>query len=134
MKNRRFLAVEILKRTLLGLLVIAGFSAIVMILWNLLMPQLLGLKLINFWQALGIFTLTRILFGHFGGGKPGERPGNDFRGDNHIREKWLEMTDDERRDFFTKRKDSFRDHPFSREDFWGRRTNRKAQNEDTEGE
>ena len=134
MKNRRFFAIEILKRTLLGLLVITGFSAIVMVLWNLLIPQLFGLKFINFWQALGLFALTRILFGHFGGGKPGERPGNDLRRNNHIREKWLEMTDEERKDFFNRRNDFFRDGPFSREDFWKRKTNRTTPDDAAEGE
>ena len=134
MKDRRFFAIEILKRTLLGLLVITGFSAIVMVLWNLLIPQLFGVKFINFWQALGIFALTRILFGHFGGGRPGERSGNDLRGNNQIREKWLEMTDEERKDFFNRRNDFFRDGPFSREDFWKRKTNRTTPDDVAEGE
>jgi len=35
-------------------------------LWNLLMPQILGLPAISFWQALGLLMLSRILFGGHG--------------------------------------------------------------------
>jgi len=42
-------------------------SAIVMILWNWLLPDILGAKAITFWQAAGIFVLSKILFGGFGG-------------------------------------------------------------------
>lgn len=31
-------------------------------LWNWLMPAIFGIKLITFWQALGINLFTRILF------------------------------------------------------------------------
>lgn len=135
MRNKRFTVTEILKRTLLGLLVISAFSTIVMVLWNLLIPEIFGLKAINFWQAVAMFALTRILFGHFWGGRPGEHHHHhDFGKDNHIREKWMEMTSEERREFFNRRKDFFRNHPFNREDFWKRRTNRTDQNETTEGE
>ena len=51
-----------------------GFAAfialggwVVMLLWNWLAPALFGLRLINFWQALGLLALCRILFGGFGG-------------------------------------------------------------------
>lgn len=134
MNNKRFLAIEIIKRAWIGLLVITGFSALVMVLWNLLIPEIFGLKLINFWQAAGLFALCRILFGHFGGGKPGEHHGPGLRRDNHIREKWMNMTEEEREDFVHRRKDFFRERPFNREDLWGKRTNRKAQDETTRGE
>ncbi len=48
------------------LLAIAMFfvvSAIVMVLWNNLLPEILGVKTINFWQAAGILILSKILFG-----------------------------------------------------------------------
>jgi len=32
-------------------------------LWNWLMPDIFGLKVINFWQALGLNLLASILFG-----------------------------------------------------------------------
>jgi hypothetical protein len=56
-------------------LAIAGFAAfvfvgglVVMWLWNWLLPPIVGWREITFWQALGLLTLCRILFGRFGGG------------------------------------------------------------------
>jgi hypothetical protein len=37
------------------------------LLWNWLMPALFGLRTIGIWQALGLFLLSRILFGGWGG-------------------------------------------------------------------
>ena len=44
------------------------FGEIVMHLWNGLMPALFGLKMITFWQAIGLLILARILVGGLGGG------------------------------------------------------------------
>jgi uncharacterized membrane protein len=41
-------------------------GTIVMLLWNWLAPALFGLRLITFWEALGLLVLCRILFGGFG--------------------------------------------------------------------
>lgn len=38
-------------------------------LWNILLPDILGVKAINYWQSLGILVLSKILFGGFGGKK-----------------------------------------------------------------
>ena len=46
---------------------------VVMHLWNWLAPALFGLRLITFWQALGLLALCRILFGGFGLGGGGHR-------------------------------------------------------------
>ena len=47
-------------------LFIAIGGEVVLHLWNWLLPPLLGLREITFWQALGILALCRILFGGFG--------------------------------------------------------------------
>lgn len=39
---------------------VIGFS--LMWLWNWLMPELFGLTVINFWQAIGLFILCSLLF------------------------------------------------------------------------
>jgi len=44
------------------LIVTAGFGSAVLHLWNWLMPDLFGLKHINYWQALGLIGLSWILF------------------------------------------------------------------------
>lgn len=48
---------------------------LIMYLWNWLLPPLFGLRLITFWQALGLLLLCRILFGSWtgGGGDRGHR-------------------------------------------------------------
>lgn len=38
-------------------------GAVVMALWNWLVPSLFGLPAVTFWQALGLLALSRILFG-----------------------------------------------------------------------
>jgi hypothetical protein len=78
------------------LLVIAGifvFGNIVMLLWNALMPVIFHLPVIDFWQALGLLVLSKILFGGFRGGGP--RP---FWRDK-ARQKWMNMTPEEREKF-----------------------------------
>jgi len=37
----------------------------VQLLWNVLMPEIFGLKIISFWQAFGLLLLSKILFGGF---------------------------------------------------------------------
>ena len=60
---------------ILGMLLFVAFGgALVMQLWNWLLPQLFAWPEITFWQALGLLALCRILFGGFGfrgGGRPG---------------------------------------------------------------
>jgi hypothetical protein len=95
-------SLHIWKHGLLGLVAIAGFGAIVMLLWNWLAPAIFGAAVINFWQALGLLALSKILFGGFGGGFGGRGFGAHGRWDgnrNAIREKWMTMTLEERKDF-----------------------------------
>lgn len=54
-----------------GIVALVGF--VVMTLWNNLLPDILHVSTITFWQAIGIFVLCKILFGF--GGKPGGRGG-----------------------------------------------------------
>ena len=54
---------RILGHIALVLLAAAGFSAIMMFLWNALLPDIFGMASINFWQACGLLVLARILFG-----------------------------------------------------------------------
>ncbi len=50
-----------------GLVILFGFG--IMWLWNWLMPEIFGLTTLNYWQAIGIFILFKILLGGcaFGG-------------------------------------------------------------------
>ncbi|MFA7272682.1 MAG: hypothetical protein WC044_02385 [Crocinitomicaceae bacterium] len=44
------------------------FGFVLMWLWNALMPEIFGLQAITYWQAVGLFVLSKLLFGGFGGG------------------------------------------------------------------
>ena len=43
----------------------AVVSLILFLLWNWLMPTIFGLPVINYWQALGLLLLSKILFSGF---------------------------------------------------------------------
>jgi hypothetical protein len=70
---------------------VVGF--VLMSLWNWLMPALFGLRVITFWQAVGLFILGKLLFGGFRGG-PGRR---HWR--HRMEERWEQMTPQEREKF-----------------------------------
>jgi hypothetical protein len=73
---------------------IAIFGEVVMHLWNWLLPPLFGWRQINFWQALGLLVLCRILFGGFGG------HGHDrSKSRRPSSERWERMTPEEREKF-----------------------------------
>jgi len=81
---------------ILGMVVfIAIGGEVVRLLWNWLAPELFGLRPINFWQAIGLLTLCRILFGGFGMGGGSQRSNARRR----MRERWEEMTPEERERF-----------------------------------
>jgi hypothetical protein len=85
-----------LKFVLFAVAAILVFGFVVMHLWNWLMPSLFGWRFINFWQALGLFVLSRILFGGFRGRPAGPR---DWR--HRMLERWDHMTLEEREKFRT---------------------------------
>jgi len=99
---------------LLVLLAIAGFSAITMLLWNALLPSIFGITSINFWQALGMLALIRILFGNIG---INEMKRAHYRHHSHIREKWINMTPEERQKFINKRRQFGFGNPFGEDIF-----------------
>ena len=72
------------------------FGAVVMGLWNAILPAVLGVKAITFLQALGILLLSKILFGGFGGKRWGGH-GQEWR--QKMKEKWTNMTPEEREKF-----------------------------------
>ncbi len=74
---------------ILGLLLVSFLGGeIVMRLWNWLVPGLFGLHAINFWQALGLLILSRILFGSHGFGRRCGR--------GRLHDKWEKMSPEDR--------------------------------------
>lgn len=47
----------------------------VMLLWNAVLPPVLGVNSLGYWQAGGLLLLCRILFGGFGFQRPKGGPG-----------------------------------------------------------
>ncbi|HAA10708.1 MAG TPA: hypothetical protein DCE41_03045, partial [Cytophagales bacterium] len=50
---------------------LVGFSVVVMLLWNAVLPAVLGVAEITWLQALGLLALSRIFFGSWGRGGGG---------------------------------------------------------------
>lgn len=76
-------------------LLLAGaalLGAVVMLLWNWVMPGLIqGIAPLDYWRALGLLVLSRILFGGF--------RGRGLRHDPQQWQRWQQMTPEEREQF-----------------------------------
>ena len=92
-----------------GLAILLGF--IIMWLWNGLMPNIFGLPTVTFWQAVGLFILSKILLGGFGGGSSSKNKNsdvcdsgkgkkkNDFSKWEHYGKFWEEQGDQAYQDY-----------------------------------
>jgi len=69
------------------------FGFIVMHLWNCILPGVIGVTTITFWQALGILVLAKILFGGMHGAHGHCR--SHLHGPE-MRHKWMHMSAEER--------------------------------------
>ncbi len=107
------------KPLLLGAGIAALLGLVVMSLWNALLPEIIGVKAIGFWQALGLLVLCRILFGGLG-----FRPGMFGMARRRMHERWMQMTPEQREEFMQHRRNRFgqRGH---RCDWHGRRDERE---------
>jgi len=95
-------------------------SFVVMQLWNNLLPAILHVSAITFWQAMGIFILCKILFGFGKGGGPrwgGRGPWMRHR----MEERFKNMTPEEKEKFKQKMRERgcgpwghHEGHPFNR--------------------
>ncbi len=75
-----------------------GISALIMALWNAILPEIAHFSTITYWQAFGLLILCRLLFGgfRFGGGHRGHwgRP--------QWKEKFMNMSEEEKAAFKSK--------------------------------
>jgi hypothetical protein len=81
------------KAVAFALLAVVGLGVVglvVMTLWNWLAPGLFGGHTIDFWQALGLFVLARLLVGGF------RRGGHHGHWRGRMAERWAAMSDEER--------------------------------------
>lgn len=67
---------EIIGGGIILVIIIVGlattFGYVIMRLWNWLMPMIFGLPVLTFWQAAGLFILSKLLLGGIGGGNGGK--------------------------------------------------------------
>lgn len=81
-------------------------GGVVMWLWNAILPDLVDVHAITYWQAVGLLVLCRILFGNFRKPGPwGPSGGNGPRSHakrHYWREKWREMSPEEREEMKAK--------------------------------
>jgi hypothetical protein len=73
---------------------VAVLSLVVMSLWNALIPSLFHGPTLQYWQAVGLLVLSRILFGGFKG-RHGWHGHGRWRGEMWRRH-WESMTPEER--------------------------------------
>lgn len=90
-------------------LALAAFTLLgwtTMTLWNWLLPTLLNLPVISFWQALGLLLLSRILFGNWGGGGSWKNKTCGHQREAHwknkIKERWNTMSETEQNEWRNK--------------------------------
>lgn len=94
----------------LGILVIVGAaSGVVYGLWNGVLVDVLGVKVISYWQALGLLILAKILFGGF----PGRRCGGFGPPWKHrmMMEHWQSLTPEQREQMRDEMRRRFGDWP-----------------------
>lgn len=98
---------RMMKPLILGVALLVVLGLLVMSLWNALLPAILGVKSVGFWQALGVLVLCRILFGGLG-----FRPGmfGMARAHRRMHERWMQMTPEQRDEFIRQRRDGFGHH------------------------
>jgi Ca2+/H+ antiporter, TMEM165/GDT1 family len=76
----------------IGAIFLMGF--LVMQLWNHVLVDVTHVSIINFWQALGLFALAKILFSGFHGGRWGRHEWKQ-----KMQQKWMNMSPEEKEKF-----------------------------------
>jgi hypothetical protein len=105
----RFIFIPIAVAAFLSL---TGF--VVMQLWNNLLPGILHVGVITFWQAIGIFILCKILFGFGKGGHGwGGRGGAPWMR-HKMEERFRNMTPEQKEKFKEKMRDRANCGPWGR--------------------
>ena len=109
------------------LVAIAAFGVVTMLLWNALLPSILGVASINIWQAFGLLVLTRLLFGGMNADMMMHKSHDHF---HHVHDKWKKMTPEQQKQFIQERRHfRFGYNPFGQECF-GANEQEKSKKED----
>lgn len=101
--RRKFRLAKILFFVLIAAALLGVMSAVVMWLWNAILPPVTGVGTLNYWQAMGLLILFRILSGGFR--FRGFRSRRNTTRRWQWREKWMNMSEEERAEFKAKWKE-----------------------------
>ncbi|MEP7279341.1 MAG: hypothetical protein ABI813_11905 [Bacteroidota bacterium] len=99
MKRGTWFFKKAIKVLMIATAAILLFGFVVMYLWNAILPAVIHVGTISFGQALGILVLCKILFGGFHSGWRGGPGGRWRERMGGMREKWMNMTPEEREKF-----------------------------------
>jgi len=73
------------------------FGAVVMLLWNAILPGVLGVPALTYWQAVGLLILCKILFSGWHGTHHDRFHSHPHSKDfGLLRERWMCMSEEER--------------------------------------
>ena len=97
----------ILKCVVLGVLFFFVIGLAVQLLWNWLVPSIFHGPTIDYWQALGIFVLSKILFWGLGGKHHHYQHGESSHWKNKFAGKFSNMSSEEREALKQKMKDKW---------------------------
>ena len=114
------------------LAVFAAATAVIMLLWNALIPSIIGWNAINYWQAAGLLVLCKLLLGGFGkmnfaGMHMMHHNRNKFQEEHpfhYMHDRMEGMSREERREFILRRMKNMEDNIDSKYN-----TGRKPDNE-----
>jgi hypothetical protein len=99
--GRSFWVMKVIKIILIVAIAGTVMSYLVMMLWNWLMPVIFNATAINFWQALGILVLAKLIFG-FSRGWSGGHWG-------HRHQYWKSKMEDRLKNMSPEDRDRFRE-------------------------
>ena len=82
---------------LMIIVVVMVVGRVIMFLWNNILVEVTGVQPLGFWQAIGLFVLSRILFGSWHFGPKHRRSKASSR--KRMKDKWMNMSEEERAEF-----------------------------------
>ena len=95
MNNKSFWIKKVIGFTLCAVAAIAVVGYVVMLLWNNILADVTSVKIINYWQALGLLLLSKLLFGGFNKGFSKK----NGKWSSEMKEKWHNMSVEEKEKF-----------------------------------
>ena len=109
--RRGYWVARVLKGALAFVVILGVLGFVAMSLWNWLVPALFSGPVVNYWEALGLLVLSRLLFGGF---RPRGGHGHFGHSWGHARARWKQMTPEEREHF----RNRFREWKHGRHGHW----------------